>query len=115
LHLREPHRPAKAVLILYAVIHDREALILKQLAVLGGIEARMVKRLSFQLPDDLSVRWSGGKHKRGSWRGMIPKRWKHPSLIAVVQMKETVPRKNAMEGLRKTERPHICHQCTLFG
>jgi hypothetical protein len=49
LHLREPHSPVKAVLILYAVIHDREALLLKQLAVLGGIEARMVKRLSFQL------------------------------------------------------------------
>jgi len=71
--VRKPHRPAKTALIFWAVIHYCEAMLLKQLAVFNSIQARMVKRLPFQPPDDRSVRWSGSKHKCSPWCGMIPK------------------------------------------
>jgi len=99
--VRKPHRPTKTGLILRPVVHDCEALLFEQLAVFSSIQARMIKRLPFQPPDDLPVRWSGSKHKCRPWCGMIPKDWKHFPLIAVVQMKETVPRKDAVKSLRK--------------
>ena len=37
LQLRKPHCPAQTALILCPVIDDREALLLKQLAVLSGV------------------------------------------------------------------------------
>jgi hypothetical protein len=46
---------------------------------------------------------------------MIPKCSEYLSLIAVVQMKEAVPRKHAVKSFRQTEGPHIRHHRTLFG
>jgi len=44
---------------------------------------------------------------------MIPKCWKHDPLPPMVQMKETVPREDAMKSLRETKLPHIRHHRTL--
>jgi hypothetical protein len=102
-------------LIIRLVIHDREAPLLQQLAVLGSIQARMKKRFSFQLPEDHSVRGPRGEHKCGSLRGMIPKCPKNLPLIAVVEMKEAVPRNDAVKSSRQTESPHIRYLRMLFG
>ena len=113
--LRKPHCSAKATRIVRPVIHDCESLLIEQLAILIGIQARMVKRLSFQLPDDLSVRWAGGEHQRGAGCGMISKDGKHLPLSAVVEMKEAVPCKDAVKSFRQMESPHICRNRALSG
>src|SRR5918999_3558935 len=55
----------------------------------------MIQRLASKTPDRLPMRGTAGEHECCACRGVLPKHRKHPALVAVAEVKETVPRKDA--------------------
>ena len=55
----------------------------------------MIQRLACKTPDRLAMRRAACEHQRGVRRRMLAKHRKHPALVIVAEVKETVPRQDA--------------------
>ena len=55
----------------------------------------MIQRLASEAPDRLPVRGAACKHQCRFRRCVLPKHRKHLALVAVAEVKEAIPRKDA--------------------
>ena len=55
----------------------------------------MIQRLASKTPDRLPMRGTAGEHQRRFGRCVLAKHRKHPALVVVAEVKETVPRQDA--------------------
>ena len=61
----------------------------------AAVEARMIQRLACKASDRLPMRGTAGEHQRRLRRRMRAKHRKHPALVVMAEVKETVPRQDA--------------------
>jgi hypothetical protein len=97
------------------VINELEVLPCQQLLILGSIETRVIERVASIAADTLAVRWACVEHQCGSAGGMRRKHCEHLALIVRLEVKETVPGEQTVEGSAERQRAHIGDDPILLG
>src|SRR5437660_11828145 len=67
----------------------------------------MIKRLASKTPDRLPMPQAACEHQRRVRCCVLPKHRKHPALVVVAEMKETVQRKDTGKRALKGKLPHV--------
>src|SRR5688500_6196344 len=75
--------------------------------VLRWIEAGVIERLPAVTPDRLTLPGTSGEHQWRPRMGVRRETRKHRALVVHAQMKEAVPRENAIEAAAELQRSHI--------
>jgi hypothetical protein len=78
-------------------------------------KARMVQRITPIAADGLAMFRPGVEHQQRAIGCMLREHRKHAALIAGVQVKETVPGKNAVEATAEPQLPHVGHHPFVVG
>ena len=95
--LRKPHRVPIAARIIVDLSYYIKTVVEKERTVFLAVETRMKERLTLIAPDRLTERWSRGKHEYGAGRCVRFEYREHPPLVSMTEMKEAVPRDNAVK------------------
>src|SRR5258708_29572497 len=98
---------ATAVLVFGEVRDDIEAAVIEERAILGLVQAGVVKRLAAEISDCLAMRRAAGEHQGGIRRGVFSENGKHPALILRAEMEIAVPCENAAKRPAQRQRPHV--------
>src|SRR5262249_51146308 len=92
---RDPDNTAAFGGIVDRVLHEREACVVQQARIFGGVETCMVERIAPVGTDRLTVSRAGVEHQDGAARRMGREDGKHGALIIGLQVKKAVPREHA--------------------
>jgi len=104
---REPDAVPAGLRIVEHVGDDLEAVVSEQRAIGVRCETGMVERFAAERPHCHAVARPAGEHQSGMRRRVRAEDRKHPALIVPRQMKETVPREQAVERLPEGQRAHV--------
>ncbi len=110
----QPDRAPPALRIVADVFDHLKACLIQQSSILFRIEASVIERLALELPQNRTMLRSAGEHQRSPGPDMLGEHRKHPLLILRGQMKEAMPRYDAVKSPPKIERAHVCHDPILI-
>ena len=95
-----------AVRVFDDVRHDLEAVLVKQGAVLGSVQAPVVKRFALECADCLPMFSTAREHQGCLRTGMQVEDRKHRALVLWGQVKEAIPRQNAIKTTIQWYKDH---------
>jgi hypothetical protein len=75
----------------------------------------MVKPLAFVSANRLALRWPAGEHQGRPRCGMPTEDWEHQALVILAEVKQTIPRQNAVKSVIKGERTHVRNEPVVAG